>query len=418
MKKYIILFCIGLMSAGGLFAQSDAYKNAYQEAMRDSVITSDERAMLNSLQKSLGLTEDQVLEYQRQYAESPDTTRQVSHEGRAYAIGLTMFYGNVLYGWGIPFVLGVENSQIYVGLQGIAAAGGFYYSWKKTETMDLPQSRVTMLAAGSSMGWLSTFPLISTVGWERWFDFDPDGKLMVTYMMFAVPYGVYQGEKLYQRWQPSDGQANLITSNLGYGALNGYTAFALLVKSPSKIDNPEAYLRTASLITYGSALAGGYLSHKYFKEERVTTGDAAFYNLGGLAGTFTAFRLMYYFEIDEYKSVLGLLTGSIDLGLYAAHRLNASRDLTLGDAGIVGLGGLAGMALVRGISFLGDFNDADFMTLVDIPAGLGGAYYTYQLIAPKTNTNRPNQGAHFQLTPTMIADRNQLYPGMNFSAQW
>lgn len=340
-------------------AQTDVYQQAYRTAMSDSVITPDEQALLNTLQNSLGLTNDAVLETTRNYSSTDDTLRpSLSREGRASAIALAMGYGNGLYGWAIPYVLGSHDYKLYIGMEGVAVAAGFYYAWDKTRELDLPSGRVGFAGAGSAMGILSVIPLASTIGWQRWIDFDPNLKGMLTYAMFAVPISIKYTDRLYQKWKPSDGLTNIMLANLGYGAINGFTIYSLISKTPEEINNPETFMRGISLMTYGGALLGGYFSYQRLHTMNISDGDAAFYNLGGASGFFTAMRLWDFLNIDSYKQTLAVATLSVDVGLYAALKLSQDINLTVGDVRIIYLGGVAGLSLERGIIFLADATDS------------------------------------------------------------
>jgi len=416
--RYILPVLLLFLCIQQVSGQSKTYEDVYREAMQDSVITEDERALLRSLQNSLGLSDNQILTIRKQVNTSDKGEQSVSHEGRGEVIAMSMAYGNGLYGWAIPYVLGADKTRIYVGSEGLAAAAGFYYSWKKTKTMDIPQGRALFLSAGSGVGLASSVPLLFTVGGERWFDFDPDGKLLLTYAMMALPAGVYLGNHLYDSREPSDGLAGMTVSNLGYGGLNGFTAFALLASHPKDIKNPEGYFRGAALTTYASALLGSYYTYRLFKDDHVYSGDAAFYNLGGTAGLFTASRLGEFFRVSGYKEVLSLITLSIDAGLYAAVRLNEDIDFTMGEVRIISLGAMAGLALTRGTSYLFDFDRSDVMPLLDLTATIGGGYTAYKYIAPETRKGRGNQGANFQVAPTFFAQRDKIFPGMAIQATW
>ena len=418
LHRYILPILLTFLGIQQVVGQSKTYENVYREAMRDSVITDDEQVLLQSLQNSLGLSEDKILSIQKQVNATDEGEQSISHEGRGEVIAMSMTYGNGLYGWGIPYVLGADKARIYVGAEGLAVAAGFYYSWKKTKTMDIPQGRALFLSAGSGVGLASTVPLLFTVGGERWFDFDTEGKLLLTYAMATVPAGVYMGNRFYDAWKPSDGLAALTVSNLGYGGLNGFTAFALLAPHPKNIENPEGYSRGVALTTYTSALLGGYYTYQFFKEEHIYSGDAAFYNLGGAAGLFTASRLGDFFEVSGYKQVLALVTLSVDAGLYTAVRLNEDIDFTLGEVRIIGLGAMAGLALARGTSYLLDFDRARGMPLIDLAATIGGGYTAYKYIAPKSRRTGQNQGTNLQIAPTFIADRDQLFPGVAVQTSW
>lgn len=416
--RYCILMAV-LFAGIQLAAQEDIYRQAYHTAMADSVVTADERALLENLRKSLDLTEDEVLEISRGF-ERGDTTRiSVNHEGRSVAIAMAMSYGNGLYGWGVPYVLGADDVRIYVGFQGIMAAAGFYYAWNETRDLDLPHGRVTFAGTGATLGALSTFVITSMVGFDRWFSFDENGKIMVSYAMVAAPLGLRYADRLYQKWKPSNGLSQLMATNVFLGAYNGFTIYNLISKLPEEIENHEAFTRGIITCAYGGALLGAWGTHRLLNQADITMGDAIFYSTGSIAGAFTAQRLITFLKIEKDKELMAISLSLIDAGMYAAHQLGKDVNLSRGDAAIIVLGGGAGYSLLRGTSYLLDVMDADIMPLLDIVAMLGGGYgaFRYLVNAPKSRADVIDR-TYFRVFPTLLTLEKKPLTGVGVEVRW
>ncbi|MCF7797345.1 MAG: hypothetical protein K9N11_03535 [Lentisphaeria bacterium] len=411
----VVGFCAGLQ----LIGQENVYRQAYLTAMADSVITADEQKILDGLRISLELTEDEVMEINRSFVMGDTTQGSVNHEGRYQAIGLAMVYGNGLYGFGIPYVLNADELRTYLGFQGVMLAAGFYYAWDVTKNLDLPQSRVAVARTGALLGTYSTLVLTSMVGFDRWFEFDDDGKLMVTYAMIAAPLGLKFADRLYQKWQPSNGLAQLMSTNTFIGAYNGFTTYNLLSRNPDDLEHYEAYNRGIFTFSYGGALLGFWGTQQLLNQDDVTGGDAIFYASGSLAGAFTAQRLITYFDIDYYKDVLALSTLLVDGGMYATYHLGRHVNLSRGDAAIIVLGGGAGYSLLRGAAYLLDEMDAEIIPLLDIVALLGGGYgaFRYLVNAPDFRSGVLDQ-TDIRIYPTLLTMGEKSQTGLGLEVRW
>ncbi len=400
--------------ASFLFAQSEVYESAFREALEDGKISRDEQKMLNSLQKSLGLEEDEVLEIRRRAAGSSETSVGLSRAGRRQVILQNISYGNMLYGFGIPYVLGVESPNVYAGAQLLAAAGGFYFTWRYTKDMDIPRSRATFQSVGSALGLASTYPLVMLVGLDNWISFDPELKIVLTYMMAAVPVGIMLGDRFYRGWQPTDGQALAV---IGAGALSTFHAMAAqLLVTPEDAVITEKWFRLNSFLLYGGYLGGSYLGWRFISHEALTMGDASFLALGSTLGCMAGAQLILITEASYKPAIITMLL-SVDAVTYAAHRLGKSYDLTTGETAIVGLGSFAAFAAYRGLTLVMGIDQLGKGMLVgDIISYLAGGYLTFRLINPQKEFSAGQRGSlQFSLSPGLWRVDRRLVPGLNAS---
>lgn len=406
-----IILVLSIVSSR-LAAQAEVYENAYRAAFADSIITADEQQILTAIFNTLELGEDVMLEIHRQVAAAHTSQITFSRAGRRAIIGQNMILANGLYGWGIPYVLGVNSATVVVGLELLALGGGFYYSWQYTENLDLPAARATFQNSGSLAALASIYPLMGLIGFERWAEIDPDGKLTVSYLMVSIPLGIIWSDRLYRRWQPSDGQASALVSAGLTASFNALVGQILLTDNMD--DAGEDWLRLNSLLVSGSFIGGGYLGWKYLNTRSITTGDSYFYSLGASLGYLTGFQLVFLFE-PEFKEGLLLVTAAVDAGIYTAVKLNAPYDMTVGETAIISLGSIAGWASFRGITFILDMDQSAKVLMVgDILARLGGAWYTFRRIEPRRVAHGARQSpGRLSFSPTVLPSAAGPVPGLS-----
>ncbi len=394
------------------WAQTEVYENAYRAAFADSVITTDEQQILTAIRNTLDLEEDVLLEIHRQVAAAPTSEITFSRAGRRAVIAQNMMLANGLYGWGIPYVLGINNAPVVMGLELLALGGGFYYSWRLTEDMDIPRARATFQNTGGMVAAASIYPLVALIGADRWKELDPNGKLTVSYLMASIPLGIIWSDRLYQRWRPSDGQASVVV-NAGLAA-SFNAAVGQFLLTDNMDDVGENWLRLNSLLVSGSFLGGSYFGWKYLGQRSITTGDSYFYSFGATLGYLTGIQLVFLFE-PGFKEGLLMVTAAVDAGIYTALKLNAPYDMTTGETAIIGLGSMAGWASFRGIALiLGVDQTTDAMMIGDILSRLGGAWYTFHRIEPRRVAHGARQTTgRLTFSPAVLPSAGGLAPGLN-----
>ena len=176
---------------------NETYRLVYQAAMADGIITPDEQRMLETLQQALGLHRGEV-----ELALDEVTPLQppsLQSTGRWTLLAQNMVWGVGLYGWGIPFVLDVEDFKWYIGSEMFSLGGALYLTWKFTEGLDLPESRSQMQRFGGLVGLHYGVALSGIMKLS--------GRPNVFLLMAAVPTGSWVGDRFYRSWRPSTGQA-------------------------------------------------------------------------------------------------------------------------------------------------------------------------------------------------------------------
>ncbi len=417
MRKRI--FILLLFFTGFMQAQEEIFEQSYRKALEDSVISDEEQQMLEVLRKSLKLEKNDVLAIEKRVANTPGLKASGSQEGRWIIATRNMSLGNGLYGWAIPYVLGAEDGTIYLASQSLAFGAGFYITWKYTKTMDIPRSRALFQVTGATLGIGSIWPLMSLVGYENWLQFDNRFKIGLTYMMAAAPAGIWLGDKLYKKWRPSDGQAYTIVQAMSLGFVNGWAVHTLL--TPEKFTaNSENWFRLDAFITYGSALASGYYANKHVRERSYTRGDALMIGYGSAYGAFVGLKMILLLDIRSYKPGLFTMMTAINGSTFLTDWIIRKTDLTLGEANLIGLGGLAGAAFARGISTLMGINETKFMDIVDIGASFSGAYLSFKYLhSGDRQSDRGNKSSWgMRITPYLIPGRTSVRPAMNIEVRF
>ncbi len=415
MKKIMFILIVFLPVL--IFAKNrSVYENAYKEAIKDSIISSSEKSILKTISNSLNLDEDEIIAIKRKVENPEDPTYNLSRDGRLDFIGLAMYYGMFEYGYNIPYVLGIDKDNIMIGIELLAAPTSFYLAWKYTKNMDLPQGRANFLYGGTIVGKGSSFVLPALVGFENWDNFDKEWKILRTISMLLTPAGTYFGNKLYKKWNPTDGQALATTNKLFLGAYNGFAIHSLLSKEPENSEYSDNFMRGRVLSIFGGSLLEGYLSYKYlFQDEQITRGDAYFNFLGATYGFLSSFTYADLLGVDGYKEVIATLAIGTNLGYYSFNAFNKGKDLTIKETGIIGLGGLSGVGFTAGIGFLADIDEVEYFKTV-CPIGLiGGSIIAYKMIDPSNENENSYSRVKMNFMPNVNIVNNEFVYGANLN---
>lgn len=359
--------------------------------------------------------QDAVVSREPEMAESIPTLNQ---EARWRTIWSAMGIGNSLYGFGLPFVLEIDDQRVANGMRLLMFGEGFYASWRYTQNMDLPLGRWQFQMTGAQLGAASLLLLMATVGFENWVEFDEDGKIALTYVMAAVPVGVWQADRAYRNWDLSDGQASVISSSVGLGAFNTLGAIGLL--HSDHWEWTENLTRLYTILTYSGSLAGGWLAKEYVWDRSYTEDDAVFLGLSTVVGVIDALLLTQFLNIDQRKPVTFLLMAGANGFWYWADRVNRNVDLKRGDGRIIGLGAFAAHLTWLGIGTILNFDfDTSFARVMDMATITSGWYFTYRWVS--TKQERLHGGIdsgrrRISLAPTLMFNGESFMPGLRLKA--
>ena len=356
----------------------------------------------------------------------PVQAQELNQEARWRSIYAAMSVGNTLYGVGIPYLLdwGSKDADQLIGFRLLVFGATYSISSSYTKNMDLPLGRSYLQFAGANLGFYSIVPIVSLIGLDNWNNFDPKGKVALTYSMFSVPYGVITADRLYNKWKLSNGQSYLISLGINLGALNTIG----LIQQTEWVEwadrNPENFARWVTSLTYGGAIAGAYLAKNVaLNSSSITEGDVGFLNLSLSIGYMNSLLLGYLVNIDNYKSQTLLTMAGVNGFLYLGNKLNKNYgSLTQGQEKIVALGVGAsyltwiGCALITGVDYTSRSS-----RIYDIASITAGWYFSRKAIS-----NQGSEVGHsstldrysFSIRPTVVNQNNSLSPGVNINLRF
>ena len=356
----------------------------------------------------------------------PVQVQELNQEARWRSIYAAMTVGNTLYGAGIPYLLdwGSKDADQLIGFRLLVFGATYSISSGYTKNMDLPLGRSYLQFAGANLGFYSIVPIVSLIGLDNWNNFDPKGKVALTYSMFSVPYGAITADRLYNKWKLSNGQSYLISLGINLGALNTIG----LIQQTEWVEwadrNPENFARWVTSLTYGGAIAGAYLAKNVaLNSSSITEGDVGFLNLSLSIGYMNSLLLGYLVDIDNYKAQTLLTMAGVNGFLYLGNKLNKNYgSLTQGQEKIVALGVGASYLTWIGCAFI---TGADYASrssrIYDIASITAGWYFSRKAISNQESEmgfSSTLERYSFSLRPTLVSQNNSLSPGVNINLRF
>lgn len=381
------------------------YRSVFESAYGDGNIAESERRLLESLQSSLRLTSEEARSLEELVrANSPE---RIDQSGRWPLVLQNIAWGGGLYGWGIPYVLDAEDPKWYIGTEMISLGTAFYLTYRYTRKMNISHSRAQMMRAGSVLGF--------RYGWNMntLADLWPDGgifngdqsKSWSLSLMGAVPAGIYLGDYLYQKWEPTHGQSWALTL---WGELGGYigrSVHELVDERPTEPErweyesssgrdisfDEEGYERAQqsydrwrkrhALIEMAAYPAALYLGHRYFGEESYTFGDALMLHQGRWFGWMYGAMMSELVNVDpDTRGGLAFrLAGSVGGPLFMDWFIGG-KEYTFGESFLMLLGTGSGMAFGVGTGALLEISEPEAMSLLFMSGGAAGFLLTNSIL--------------------------------------
>ncbi|MFC1481231.1 hypothetical protein ACFL6E_03175 [Candidatus Neomarinimicrobiota bacterium] len=414
------------------------YRIVYEQALADSILTADESALLENLRRELMLEDDIIESALGESAPSPPGT---DYSGRWTMMGQNMAWAAGLYGWGIPYVLDIKDDKLrrkmFVASETFSLGAALYLTWKYTSRSAFPEARSTMQRHGELLG-LHTGIAIFYLN-------EGSPRQEVTTIMLTVPVGAYLGDRLYQRWKPSTGQAYALTIHAQLGAnVVGLIHHQIDIKPENPFENApdednQFYTPVQTLeqdlaeqkydewqkdhqpyLVAGYPL-GLYLGHKFYGDRQYSLGDAAMLAIGRATGAFYGLMTASLLDLDDSLAVSWryITTAGDIAGLILMDRYITGYDYSFGQAAIMSLGGIAGAAFGSGVGVLIDAKRKPMITLV-----LGGTTLGYSMIrkivepTPEYRAASTNDETKVSLSILPAFAAGKLVPMGNMSFSW
>ena len=410
------------------------YRRAWDTAMADGKVSQDERALLNIMIESMLIPLDSSHTWEQQWA--PQTDLQLDQSGRWPLVLQNIAIGSGLYGWGIPYVLHAEDDRWYVGGVMVSAGGAFYFTYKYTKDMEMSHARTQMMRYGSLVGLRYgaglNFLLDLDDGLDDYDDDeydenrDPETLWMWT-LMASLPAGHYVGELLFDKYEPSNGQAWAWTMWTGVSGVTARLIYNAAVDAPafSSSNYDEEYTKWEKGRTLTELLsypAGTYFGYKLSRDKQYTFGDALMLVQGWGFGWINTMMLqsIFFDDGDEDTFFLTSGLGAIGSSLAYDHYIK-QEDFTFGQSTLMLLGSGSGTAFGFGTAILLDVRNKEAFLSFAL-AGYGtGTWLTRRILDVKSDGALvENTSTRMLLTPTMIPaiggnDKVSLIPGLNLN---
>lgn len=387
----IFLFPAILFSQQESIDPSAVYQAAYETAMDDGRIDESERALLKSLRASLGLPDEKV---------DKQLPPKIDQSGRWPLVAQNMIYGAGLYGWIIPYVLDARDFKWYVGTEMISLGAAYYLTYRYTKQMEISHARAQMMRAGSAIGLRYGLGINTLLQ----LDFE-EGKLAAWILMASVPAGIYSGDKLFNRWEPSNGQAwslTLWTELGGYLTRNFHHFFSTRPDDPEEWEyeyydetgwrmDQEAYdrdkrefdrwKRANTLFDLVGYPVGAYIGRRWFAHRQYTFGDGMMLYQGRALGWLYGAMIgdVLGMDFDESSGRLFRMGGSV-AGPLLFDRFITGKDYTFGEAILTVLGTASGMAFAAGSSVILEIDDENVIEILVMGGGVAGLYLANSIL--------------------------------------
>jgi len=432
----ILLICFLLFMFGApLLAQQspDAialYKTLYKTAIQDGQISAQEQAMIDTLQEQLQLSHQEISAIINQLKKQ--SLSKIDQSGRWQFVLQNMGYGSGMYGWMLPYVLGVKETKWLVASEMFSVSTSFYLSYRLTEKMPISLARAHMLLSGSTLGLLYGFQINNLL------DLDRDrGKGWAYVFMGSVPLGYYLGDRLYHRWQPDHGFAWVLS--LG-GEMGGTITLAQLhdIIEPRPVEPlpPEPYYSHLDHLTYEEKykkwekeytrwqkrhalyVMAGYplglwLTQRYLSHLQYSFGDALMLaqgvNLGLIYGLTLADIIGFDFDKNNYQFMT--MSGAY-AGGFVYHKMIQGYDYSFGQSVLTALGTVSGAAFGLGCVAILELESNELNEFITMSSSMAGTYFITRILErqPERRSKAESKDISLSVYPQFLL---QPSPGLS-----
>lgn len=423
MKSKIWLLGV-LLSVSVLAQQTSIYEQLWNAAMSDSVITEEEQAMLDVAaakeQPAPELESDPVIP-------SPDLTT-IDQSGRWPLVLQNIALGAGLYGWAIPYVLHADDFRWYTGGVMVSAGSAFYLTYQYTKDVEMTHARTQMMRYGEVLGLRYGSGVNMIFDLNNSDEYDEDGhyveadkKAWAWVLMGAVPAGLYVGELLYEKYEPSNGQAWVWSTWTAATGISARLAHSLLEERPEEPNSGWFYYPAneaerrqydeemdawdkrkviTELVAYP---LGIYAGKKMIENKNYTFGDAMMMLQGWNYGYFNTMMLQsLLFDDGDEDMFFFLASAGAMAHMYGYDRWIADEDYSFGQSMLMFLGSGSGIFFGFGTAIMLDITDKPMLAFG--LAGYGaGTYLTKTILDVKPDGSlTENTSTKVSIAPTAI----------------
>ncbi len=389
------------------------YKRAWDTAMEDGTVNKDERALLLLLAESQSISPDSASTLEMKWLGMIDN--KLDQSGRWPLVLQNMILGTGIYGWAIPFVLDAEDGRWYVGTEMLSLGGSFYLTYNYTRNMNISHARAHMMRYGGIIGLRYGFGINTIFELNSEFDrYNPQTgeeynvikKSWAWVLMASVPAGIWGGDWLYQKLEPSNGQAWALMgwTLVGGATMRSFTNYVFPDPHYGEDEEFENYSheeteerdrefekwvrkQTAIELLAGYPL-GFYVGKKLTMGKQYTFGDALMLYQGYMFGFNNTMMLQTLMEdlskaeFDENRFLFLGCVGAVG-GLLYYDRWISPYDFTAGQAIMMALGSASGTAFGFGTAIITDTRKPAATMILALAGHGAGVYLTRKIVDVK-----------------------------------
>ncbi|MCH7574062.1 MAG: hypothetical protein IIA59_02965 [Candidatus Marinimicrobia bacterium] len=434
-------------------ANRQLYLMMYNTAMSDSVISVDERMQLETLQQALGLNID-IMEDMYASPALPLEPR-LDQSGRWTLMAQNMAWGSGLYGFGIPLVLDVNDGKWYLAGFMFGLGGAMITTWNYTSGLHFPEGRSMLQRSGGTIGMHYGIALAQLI------DVEARGSMAIT--MAAVPAGIYVGDMIFRKWDPTTGMAYAMSTHAELGRFFFSTLHRQLAAPPvepqytygnyytydeetqtyyfdqkawdadrneynSDLDQYnkkfKSWRNLRNLFMLSGYPVGFYLGQRLYGQRDYSFGDAALIMVGRWGGALYGLITADLLEMEFDEQAMGwrwMIIGGGMGGLYGMDRWIEGSNYSFGQAFLMSLGALAGAGFSMGVGVILEVDDLKFYQITGMAGALGGMAWVKANVNP--GLERASSGIHrkrpvqLSMLP-MAGSPGRALPGLTLQLRW
>jgi len=363
----------------GLFPEYEGFEEARLFQSSDSTFNLEISFRVgNKLQKvSRPLSGDDVLALRARVtsairARAPETG--LDQSGRsAFLIG-TALLSLGYYGWGVPYVLNIDDGRAFGGVYMLTSGLGFFGPFFLTRNRSVTDGEATLSLYGATRGMIHGWCVSALVVGD-----DRETRDTIISGVLASLSEYAAGFIVADKTGMSAGTAEVISAGGDFGLGLGW--------GTSYVTDRESEKLEAGAMLAGSGLGllgGGLLS----RTQHYTRGDAYVLRAAGTLGAYLALAGSASVSDDDKAAVASCMAGALG-GLGAGHWLLRGKDFTTGQGVLVNLSQVAGGLFAAGLVFIaGTDTDPVWPYMVSSSAGaLTGFWLTYHSLGNKARTH-------------------------------
>jgi hypothetical protein len=312
----------------------------------------------------------------------PDLTARASRPAppaersyRAAFVGVTSVLGVSLYGWALPFALGMdtESPRRILGVYMLTGAASFVGPYLLTRDRPVSAGQANLVLYGGSRGAWHGVMAAALFGGNT---IQSHPRAWAASMALGSAAELTGGYLLAGRTRMTAGQARTVAALGDFGLLWGIGAgYFLRFPLRETTDKQARGMAASTLIGSALGLGGGYA---LARRRDHSWGDAEVLRMAGLLGGLVGFGTADVFDMDidlADRKVTALAIAGSALGVVAGDRLVRHTELSVSQSFLVDLATIAGSLGATGVAYLATSPDDDG-TPVEPPflmaAALGG----------------------------------------------